>query len=80
MPGDLEPALAAYRAALDAADKAKAAVKAANTVVPVARARLARAIVAEYRDGARVRDLADRTGYGREQIRRILRAAGVEAE
>ncbi|MEU4566425.1 hypothetical protein [Micromonospora sp. NPDC023956] len=43
------------------------------------RERLAVAIVTAYRDGTRVGEIAQITGYGREQVRRILRAGGVEA-
>ena len=77
VPGEVEAAAEAYRAALHAVDQAKAGVKAALSLVPVARAKLAREIVAEYERGVRVADLAARAGYGREQVRRILRAAGV---
>ena len=80
VPDEVEAAAEAYRAALTAVDQAKASVKAALSLVPVARSRLAREIVAEYERGARVTDLAARSGYGREQIRRILRRAGVDPE
>jgi hypothetical protein len=45
--------------------------------VPVARQRVAAAIVRAAADGVRQRDLVDLTGYSREQIRRITRAGGV---
>jgi len=80
VPGELEAAKEAYRAALDAVDRAKASVKAALAAVPAARGRLAREIVAEHGRGVRVADLAARSGYGREQVRRILRRAGVEPD
>ncbi|WP_343445213.1 helix-turn-helix domain-containing protein [Micromonospora schwarzwaldensis] len=44
------------------------------------RERLAAAIVTAYRDGQRVGEIARVSGYGREQVRRILRANGVEPE
>lgn len=80
MSGDLEAATAGYRAALRRVDEAVAAVAEARAGVPAARARLAAAIVEAYRSGERVGAIATVTGYGREQVRRILRAGGVEAE
>ena len=80
VPDEVEAAAEAYRAALHAVDQAKASVKAALSLVPVARSRLAKEIVAEYERGERVGDLAARSGYGREQVRRILRRAGVEPD
>lgn len=77
---DLEAAVEAYRAAQQRVTDAKAETAAALAAVPDARARLAAAIVAEAHAGERVGDLARRTGYGREQVRRILRAGGVEAD
>jgi len=52
----------------------------ARAAVPKARERLAAAIVTAYREGQRVGEIARITGYGREQVRRILRANGVPAE
>ncbi|SCL14654.1 hypothetical protein [Micromonospora inyonensis] len=56
-----------------------AEVASARADVPKVRERLALAIVTAYRDGTRVGEIARVTGYGREQVRRILRAGGVEA-
>lgn len=79
MAGDgLDAAVEAYQQALQRVQDAQAEVAAARADVPEARERLAAAIVASYGEGVRVGELAKRTGYGREQIRRILRAAGVE--
>jgi hypothetical protein len=39
---------------------------------------LADAIVAASKAGVRQRDIVDVTGYSRESVRRILRAAGVD--
>jgi hypothetical protein len=80
VPDDLEAAAASYRKALQRVDDAVAAVGAARAEVPAARARLAEQIVISYQAGIRVGQIATITGYGREQVRRILRAAGVEAE
>ncbi|MGC5029966.1 hypothetical protein [Micromonospora sp. DT229] len=57
-----------------------AEVASARADVPKVRERLAAAIVAAYRDGRRVGEIAQVSGYGREQVRRILRANGVEPE
>lgn len=79
--GDLEAAAEAYQAARQRVDGAKAEVAAAQAALPEARQRLATAIVARYKAGGqpgRVSEIARVTGYGREQVRRILRAAGIE--
>ncbi|WP_326556017.1 hypothetical protein [Micromonospora sp. NBC_01813] len=78
--GDLEAAAEAYRAALQRVQDGLAEVASARADVPQVRLRLAAAIVAAYRGGARVGEIARVTGYGREQVRRILRAGGVEPE
>lgn len=78
MNGDLEAASEAYQAALRRVSDALAEVSAARSALPDARARLAAAIVGAYRAGMRVGDIARTTSYGREQVRRILRAGGVE--
>lgn len=62
------------------ASRPLAEVASARADVPQVRLRLAAAIVAAYRGGARVGEIARVTGYGREQVRRILRAGGVEPE
>jgi hypothetical protein len=74
---DLEAASAAYATALRRVTDALAEVSAARAAVPGARARLAVEIVAAHRSGIRVADIARITSYGREQVRRILRAGGV---
>lgn len=79
MAGDLEAASEAYRSALQRVQDGIAEVAAARADVPKVRERLAAAIVAAYRDGRRVGEIAQVTGYGREQVRRILRAGGVPA-
>lgn len=66
------------RARERAQQKARQIIDTAQQRVDKARAQLADVIVAEYEGGARVTDLAQRAGYTRETIRRILRAAGVE--
>jgi len=78
--GEVEAAAEAYRDAMSAVDEAKAAVKHALGEVPPARDHLHAAIVAAYRAGARVRALAPASGYGREQVRRILRKAGIDPD
>nr|MDT0660167.1 helix-turn-helix domain-containing protein [Micromonospora sp. DSM 115978] len=78
MAGDLEAASEAYRAGLQRVQDGLAEVASARADVPKVRERLATAIVAAYRDGWRVGEIARVSGYGREQVRRILRAGGVE--
>lgn len=60
--------------------RARGLIANARAKVDKARAELAAVIVAEYQAGGRVSDLARRSGYTRETIRRILRAGGVEAD
>ena len=79
MTTDLEAASDAYQAALKRVTDALDEVREARAAVPQVRARLADAIVAAYRSGVRVGEIARVTGYGREQVRRILRKAGVTA-
>jgi predicted transcriptional regulator len=76
----LEAASEAYQAALGRVTDALAEVAAARAAVPEVRARLADAIVTAYRSGMRVGEIARISGYGREQVRRILRRAGVEPD
>lgn len=80
MTTDLEAASEAYRAALKRVTDAVGEVAAARAEVPEVRARLAGAIVTAYRSGMRVGEIARISGYGREQVRRILRAGGVEPD
>jgi uncharacterized membrane protein YqiK len=81
---DLERAVAEYRRAQDAIERAKAE---AERIVTDARAEAERkrlalndAIVAAARAGTRQKDIAAVTGFGREWIRRICRAAGIEPD
>jgi len=75
---DLEAAAREYAQAQQAVADAQAAVAAARERVPVARQRLAEAIVAATLAGIRQVDVMAITGYSREHVRRILRAAGVD--
>lgn len=79
MTSGLEAASAAYQSALKRVTDAQAAVKDARDHIPDARAKLAEAIVAAYQADVKVGEIARITGYGREQVRRILRAGGVQA-
>jgi hypothetical protein len=80
--GRLDDAAKAYRAS-DAAlrraeEQATARVQAAREARTNAREELAEAIAAEARTGTPQVEIIRRSGYSREQVRRILRAAGVE--
>ncbi|MEU7572874.1 hypothetical protein [Micromonospora sp. NPDC049240] len=85
---DLDGAMRALRDAEEAlpgaderAAQAARQIKAeARARVEAARVELHRVMVAEYRAGARQVDLIRRTGYSRERVRQILRAAGVEGD
>jgi hydrogenase maturation factor len=81
----LEIAAAAYREAIAEEAEAKAAMQeaqarraAAGARVMQARAPLAEAIVEAARAGRRQVEIARVSGYNREHIRRICRAAGIE--
>jgi hypothetical protein len=81
----LDRAIRAHQAAEAAVplaqERAKQIVADARAKVEQARAALAAAMVAEYQAGrARQIDLIRRTGYSRERVRQILRAAGVEPD
>lgn len=77
VPTDLEAASREYQAALQRVTDGLDEVAAARAAVPAVRARLADAIVAAYRQGVKVGEIARVSRYGREQVRRILRKAGV---
>jgi DNA invertase Pin-like site-specific DNA recombinase len=80
----LDDLVRAYRRAenaVPAVERAAAArVKAAREARTAARLALAEGIVEAWRAGTPQAEIARRTGYSREQVRRILRAGGVEAE
>lgn len=80
----LEAAVEAFKTAQagvpKAEQRARELVEAARGKVDQARAALHQTIVTEYQNGRRVNELARRSDYNRETIRRILRAAGVEPD
>lgn len=77
---DLATAAAAYRAAQQALEDAKALVDIRRTQFREARGDLSAAVVEAGRAGARVRDLVAETKLSREWIRQLLRAAGVDPQ
>jgi hypothetical protein len=84
MPADpLADAVARHRRAVEAIDTAREAaaakVQQAKDRAERERLALADAIVAATLAGRRQRDIVEVTGYTRERVRQILRAAGVEA-
>ena len=82
--GQLDDAAKAYRAADAAVDRAKSAaaarIDAARQARTEARQRLHEAIVAEARQGTPQVEIIRRSGYSRDRVRTILRAAGVEPD
>ncbi|MDG4770695.1 hypothetical protein [Solwaraspora sp. WMMD792] len=85
MTDRLEAAAKAHREALDqeaaakaALDQARQARAAAGDRVAAARGPLAEAIVEAARAGVRQAEIVRITGYNRERVRQICRAAGVE--
>jgi hypothetical protein len=78
MTDRLEAAAQAYRAAEAAVAEAKKALAAGNESVRAARPALADAIVEATREGRKQADIVRITGYTRERIRQICRAAGLE--
>ena len=81
---DLLAAVRAYRSARDgvpvAQERARELVAAARARAERARLDLAAAIVRAAQRGVRQREIVEATGYNRERVRQILRAAGVEAD
>jgi hypothetical protein len=77
---DLEAAMQAYREAREAVVEAERGLVEVKAGVPAARRKVADAIVRAAAAGARQRDIVRITGYNREQVRRITRAGGVEAD
>lgn len=84
MADDLDGAVAAYRDAQEAIghaqEQAREVVAEARRKANQARLALAAAIVAAARAGVRQKDIAARTGYTRETVRRICREGGVEPD
>lgn len=80
---DLDELIRAYRraarVAADAERVAQAQVRTKRAARDAAREALALGIVEAWRDGTSQAEIARLTGYSREQVRRILRAHGVEA-
>lgn len=81
--GDLEAAVREHQDAQAAVgtaqEQARQLVADARARVEDTRHRLAEAIVEAARDGMRQRDIVAITGYNRERVRQIVRAAGIEA-
>ncbi len=80
MPKSLAEATAAYRAAQNRVETAKAEVRTSQQELRAARTELAEALVADARRGSRMRDMVATTGLSREWIRTRLRQAGVMAD
>lgn len=82
--GQLADAVKAYRASETALrraqEAAEARVRAARDDRARARERLAEAISAAARSGTAQVEIIRVTGYSRERVRQILRAAGIEAD
>lgn len=78
MPSSLDDAANHYRQAQAALVDARAEIGRARAEVDKARAELAEAIVDAVRSGMRQVEIVRRSGYTRERIRQIARAAGVE--
>lgn len=78
MLDDLDAAKRAYDAAQAAIEDAEQALIDARAGLPAARQRLHEAIVAAARAGVRQVDIAEHSGYRRERIRQICRAAGLD--
>ncbi|HCT81559.1 MAG TPA: hypothetical protein DGT23_34295 [Micromonosporaceae bacterium] len=76
----LEDAAAAYRAACEAHNAARAAVPVTGHEKRRTREALVRAMIEEARKGTSQKDIVRRSGYTRERVRQIFRAAGIEAD
>lgn len=80
MPTRLENAAKSYRRARAALEAARSRVTSARTDVEAARVELSEAMVEAARAGVRQKQIVTISGYTRERVRQILRAAGVEAD
>jgi multidrug resistance efflux pump len=78
MPSRLDDAANAFRQAQAALIDARAQVGEIRAEVERARADLADAIVEAARSGVRQVEIVKRSGYTRERIRQLCRAAGIE--
>jgi len=78
---DLAKAYKRAQEAVPAAERAAAErIKKAKEARAAAREALADGIVDAHRAGIPQTEIAAQAGYGREQVRRILRARGIEAD
>jgi multidrug efflux pump subunit AcrA (membrane-fusion protein) len=80
VPRSLADATAAYRAAQERVEAAKAQERASQEALRAARADLTEALVTEARRGTRMKELTAVSGLSREWIRTRLRQAGVMAD
>ncbi|MFG1606025.1 hypothetical protein [Actinoplanes sp. NPDC049265] len=80
MASDLEQAVRAFAQAQAEVTQTQELLAEKRAEVPRARARLAAVIVEVYQRGMRQNEIVLVTGYTRESVRRILRAAGVEPD
>jgi DNA-nicking Smr family endonuclease len=80
MPTRLDHAAKRHREAVAQLEAVRAQVGTARNSVNEARAELAAAIVEAGQLGVRQVEIVKVSGYTRERVRQILRAAGVEAE
>lgn len=76
----LEDAAAAYRAAVAELDAARAAVPVKRLEKRRTREALVREMIKEARKGTSQKDIVRRSGYTRERVRQIFRAAGIEPD
>ena len=78
---DLARAYRRASSAVPAAERAaEAKIRAAREAQAAARRELAVGIIEAWQAGTPQAEIARRTGYSREHIRRILRAGGIEPE
>jgi multidrug resistance efflux pump len=80
MPSRLDDAANAYRHAQATLADARGRVNQARADIEQARVELAEAIVDAARAGMRQVEIVRRSGYTRESVRRICRAAGIDAD
>ena len=78
--GELDDAASAYRKAVTRLDSARGAVPVARKEVAKARTVLAAKMVDAARSGMTQAEIVRRSGYTRDRVRTILRAAGVEPD
>ena len=80
MPTRLEKAAKSYRQAQSALEDVRDRLAVSRAAVDKARAELTEAVIEAARGGMRQVDIVAASGYTRERVRQICRAAGIKGD